>query len=122
MEVEMGKTMTVVEEWESHGRRCRISEAPFSGCFNGYVQAPETLWKVSYDDIPVEVHGGLTYGPDDEGFVGFDTLHAGDFWPDGDPRIMHPERDDPYRRTWTMEALRKEVESLAEQLSRLDGC
>lgn len=32
------------------------------------------------DDI--EIHGGLTYGPDDEGWVGFDTGHAWDDWSD----------------------------------------
>jgi len=36
-----------------------------------------------YDDIPVQVHGGLTYSEDDDDnwIVGFDCAHSGDLTP-----------------------------------------
>lgn len=64
-----------------------------SGWGNGYVSIPhDSKWfGVEYDDIPVEVHGGLTFSdyagelltlPDhiepDTWVIGFDTHHAGD--------------------------------------------
>lgn len=52
---------------------------------NGYVQLPlfhpwRPLDLQVGDGSIVEVHGGITYGPDDEGWIGFDTCHAGDRW------------------------------------------
>lgn len=48
--------------------------------WNGYVRLPDGHpWMgLGEDDIPVDVHGGLTYknGP----WIGFDTVHAGDGW------------------------------------------
>lgn len=32
----------------------------------------------------LQVHGSLTYGPDEQGWVGFDTGHAGDDWSDAE--------------------------------------
>lgn len=54
----------------------------------------------SYGDVPVSVHGGLTYGGN--GTWGFDTAHLNDT----------PER-------WSLEAVKKEVERLSEQLSSI---
>ena len=71
---------------------------------NGYVRIPETSPLrdySSYDDMDVEVHGGITYGPficeeftvgeilfprlektwaETKGWVGFDTSHLSDVW------------------------------------------
>lgn len=72
-----------------------ISIAFDVGWGNGYVVIPKEhpLWGVGYDDIDVDVHGGLTYSemadncmgwkevlPSDKGcwVVGFDTAHLGD--------------------------------------------
>src|SRR5687768_15255790 len=65
--------------------------APIWGGINGYVHIPEGHpWHgVDYFEVPVEVHGGLTFGPrpEDEdrmdtlGWVGFDTNHYCDRWP-----------------------------------------
>lgn len=65
------------------------------GWGNGYVRIPEghPYYEKNYDDIPVSVHGGLTFSnhvfEDGEYFsdgywVGFDTAHYGDTkerWP-----------------------------------------
>jgi len=52
------------------------------GWGNGYVHIPKThpLYGKGYDEIDVDVHGGLTYA-EKEGeswVVGFDTAHYGD--------------------------------------------
>lgn len=44
-----------------------------------------------YDYVEVNVPGGWTYGPDDDGWIGFDTLHAGDVWPEYLRRQLVPE-------------------------------
>lgn len=53
-----------------------------SGWGNGYVMLPKDhpMFGVHYNDIPVGVHGGLTYSEEKDGLwvVGFDTAHAGD--------------------------------------------
>ena len=54
----------------------------------------------SYDDVPVSIHGGLTYG--NNGVWGFDCAHLMDT-----PEI------------WTKEAVKEEVNKLSEQLSRI---
>ena len=65
------------------------------GWGNGYVRIPEghEYYEKTYDDIPVAVHGGLTFGDhifensknfSDGYWVGFDTAHYGDTkqrWP-----------------------------------------
>lgn len=58
------------------------------GVYNGYVSLPiDHPWYVKYyDDLPVDVHGGLTYSRMEDGrwVIGFDTCHFGDTaerWP-----------------------------------------
>lgn len=59
------------------------------GWGNGYVRIPEghPYYEKTYDDIPVSVHGGLTFSDhifednkyfSDGYWVGFDTAHYGD--------------------------------------------
>jgi hypothetical protein len=54
------------------------------GFANGYVilHRGHPYFGVEYDDIPVEVHGGLTFSEPDEVYdtwiVGFDTAHVDD--------------------------------------------
>jgi len=58
------------------------------GWGNGYVDMPRShpMYGKHYDEINVDVHGGLTYAEEVEGMwrVGFDTAHLGDCldnWP-----------------------------------------
>jgi hypothetical protein len=130
-----------IEVWEHAGLRCAIVPHPHLGMFNGYVRLPEGHpgREGTYDDIDVEVHCGLTFGPDDDGWVGFDTGHAGDYWAPDDLIGILDEASlrhfgaggiaghmrtqlrrfgpDPMERQWTIGALRAEVERLAEQLA-----
>ena len=101
------------------------------GCLNGYVRLPEDHPQLSYAMTgelnspvresfrpnaegryerhepgyhfiePVQAPGGWTYGPDEEGWIGFDTAHAGDVW---DPVVAR----DMLRRFSLMEAQRTE--------------
>lgn len=84
---------------------------PTFGIYNGYVKIPEDhpWFEKHYDDIPVQVHGGLTYG-DDGGWIGFDTAHLGDYWPDSEFDTGEP------RNIWTLERLADETKFLAEQV------
>jgi hypothetical protein len=90
------------------------------GWGNGYVIIPEDhpMYGVHYDEIPVDVHGGLTFSesvkdmdienwPQIEGIkggwvVGFDTCHYGDT-----------------ESRWTKERVQKETDRLGKQLEKL---
>ena len=76
------------------------------GWGNGYVDLPKThpMYELNYNDIPVDIHGGLTYSElTNDGFwrVGFDTAHAGD-------TLVN----------WNKLAVYNETKRLAEQLSQ----
>lgn len=105
---------------EGFGHRC------------GYVGLPQghPSYGKRYEDIDVEVHGGLTFsGWDVEGFtadqlwwVGFDCLHAGDA---PDPELA----PDTWRSSlihgahvWTSDEVVQETERLAEQLAEVGQC
>lgn len=89
------------------------------GQYNGYVVIPKghPMNGKDYDDIPVDVHGGLTFAcsadtvhkdfgilPEDKGgwIVGFDTCHYGDT-----------------AEKWTKEKVQAETDRLAEQLKAI---
>lgn len=117
------------EEWEAHGLRCAMRRSPM-GTLNGYARLPldHPCFGKHYDDIDVDVHGGLTYGCDSYGWVGFDTMHFGDVW---DAADVEGERYEAYvnliasapggaGEKWTVEKLKNEVELLAEQLAKME--
>lgn len=98
---------------------------------NGYCQLPQgSPWlQLDFDDIPVDVHGGLTYGPDEKRFIGFDTAHAFDVWSYEALAEAGIEIDITWRERyglppipgggyqWNMDKMRSEVERLAEQIA-----
>lgn len=105
------------ERWESCGFSCLILRNPMKVLL-GYVGLPRghRYFGVSYDDIDVDVHGGLTFsghrdehGGEDIWWLGFDCAHAGDLVPD--MRMSGTYRDIAY--------VRAEVERLAAQLAAL---
>jgi hypothetical protein len=136
--------------WRHAGIECAIAFGWMN--WNGYVRLPKRHpWRTrSYDEIPVAVHGGLTFGPARErrspgepsyrparpasavgGWVGFDTCHAFDYWPDEELPELPPAmaesrrmlneltdgRSAPYRVTWSRRLLVLEVERLAVQVA-----
>lgn len=86
---------------EETGYPCLIVRSPTSGSLCGYVGMSEShpFFGKEYDDIPINVHGGLTFSDacqkssdpahgichiadnDNVWWVGFDTAHAFDFMP-----------------------------------------
>jgi hypothetical protein len=94
----------------------------------GYVRIPPGhAWHdKSYDDIPADVHGGLTFAEreacvheDGVGYwIGFDCAHCGDSsFPLGDPDAarygLSILSDGHY---WLLPEVQKETESLADQV------
>lgn len=75
-----------------------------------------------YDDVPAEVHGGLTFSGrdlheeidtgEDVIWFGFDCAHAGD-------KIRSPTGRELGGREWNLEDVVEETERLAEQLEEL---
>lgn len=130
-------------EWRSRGLACLAVRGPL-GAWCGYVglpeghpwrdkartarlssSRPEVEFQVGYSDIPAEVHGGLTYGPepcsgrichtpapgesDDVRWIGFDCSHA---W-DEVPGLSGCSYGGWYK---DIDYVRAEVERLAEQV------
>ena len=124
------------EEWvhELTGYKCTVWRHPTLGHLNGYVAVPKghRVWGKGYDDVDVDVHGGLTYADEDketgEWVFGFDCSHGGDFSPKILATLMkYTEMDtesidfklrtEKYR---TFEYVKGQVKSLAKQLKLLD--
>lgn len=130
-------------EWTHQGVRCKILKVDM-GHWCGYART--SLSGFTESDLYhagqriIEVHGGMTYGPDDGGWVGFDCHHAGD--------LCLNERDEPWGQTyedlgiaptelkrhgsveacedadrtavWRLADVKDETERLAEQLAALE--
>ncbi|KAA8828143.1 hypothetical protein [Bifidobacterium myosotis] len=69
-----------VREGVMDGVIWRIAAHPRFFAWNGYVNLPEGHpWRRLEDwQIPADVHGGITYGPDPDGWIGFDMMTAHD--------------------------------------------
>ena len=123
------------EEWvhELTGYKCTVWRHPTLGSLNGYVALPKghRVWGYGYDDIDVEVHGGLTYADEDketgEWVFGFDCSHAGDISPKLLATLMKYVDTDAETMDWrmrtevyrTFEWVKKEVVKLAKQLGEM---
>lgn len=92
--------------WKAHGYRCVLYRAPFNGAVNGYVRVPSIRHGIVEQ---VEVHGGITFGPTDAGWIGFDAMHAGDRWPMEEYPLCSSERD----IWWTEDKVAEETERMA---------
>lgn len=128
--------LDALEVWVHQGVRCVI-RAGYC-CLNGYARLPKSMrdWWANEDEAAdvLEAHYSITYGPDEDGFVGFDTAHHGDWWAADDLVGTIPEEGmmlantfakinskGPYSRRWTRERLHEEVELLATQIAALAG-
>lgn len=147
--IEHNERIEVVERWEHEsGRPCVItvmhrmdfraaSEEGVSrlgpGYYCGYVKtslAPAEMDAVHEGAGGVSIHGGVTYGPDADGWVGFDVAHAFDICvdEDGEPlpanlaAWMHETvRDHSITvAEWSPRDVRDEVDRLARQLAALE--
>lgn len=107
------------------------------GVLCGYVGVPEghPAHGKSYDDVDVDVHGGLTYArechgsvchvpepgePDRVWWFGFDCGHAWDLMPCGSsPELLSKGIDIRFGTYRDLAFARAEVERLAEQLAAI---
>lgn len=127
----------LVRTWTHEGIECAMARSPMVGV-NGYVRVPEGV-ELPYDEyrlIDLDVHGGITCGPDLDGWIGFDTGHGFDVWLDPDVPEDHLHQtmreagiDDPstrldlmmdgFTQIWTLEKLEAEVNHLAVQIKAM---
>lgn len=82
-----------------------------AGAWVAYARVPEghKWYGKDYDDVPAEVHGGLTYSetyPDGH-WIGFDFAHIGDYVPGLSGT----------GRKWTQAEVAEEAQSLAQQVA-----
>jgi len=103
-----GNTM---RDWVHAGLRCKALQGPFG--INGYVAVPKSHpnFGDDYDDVDVEVHGGLTFGQQGE--------EDSDMWPDPELYWFGWDTAHGFSGHWDLENVVVENEKLAEQLSRL---
>ena len=84
----VGTVPIMVKEYSLHGRYWQC----------GYAQLPEGHpWRdldLQFEDNHVvDIRGGITYGPTTDGWIGFDTNHPEDHWPESDRETPLPYTD-----------------------------
>lgn len=101
-------------------RRAIILDGPASIC--GYVGVPmgHPLAGKNYDDMPLDVHGGLTFAseggrhwPEGWYWYGWDYAHLGDITTYDLKYRKNPERD---AHLWTVEEVEAETRGVMDQL------
>ncbi|MBW4032999.1 MAG: hypothetical protein HIU88_10085 [Acidobacteria bacterium] len=135
-------TAEALEAGTEAGVEWKVLLSPLGNCINGYARIPAGHpWAGirDYDDIPVAVPGGLTFGPepernlfgrvyparDSEGWIGFDTAHAFDWWSPleltsvgGAPLPLSTlNSPEPYSVVWTREDVVDAARGLARQIA-----
>lgn len=118
-------------EFEYKGYKCWITRnMDVGGHLLGYVLLPteHKYHGVGYDDIPLDVHGGLTYSDSaQDGLwqIGFDCAHYNDFMPligvidkmvFGEHSKLKIRQGEAYR---DIEFVKKEVINMVDQLEEL---
>lgn len=114
---------SIIKEWKAYGMKCAVVRGPGALC--GYVHVPADHLDANhfYDDVDVEVHGGLTFrckAEDGGAWFGFDCSHAFDWIGFGDLTTVDKDGVDALiseqpGRIWTVEEVEKETKRLAEQ-------
>jgi len=109
------KQGTIYEDWFDEGVRCLIMRGLASLCAYLGVPIDHPLAGHNYGEIPLSVHGGLTYGnigdgalrPKDFYWYGWDYGHCDDksfyYLKDGFSSCIHS-------KGWTVEEVKSEVE------------
>jgi hypothetical protein len=134
------KPYKVEREWKHLGLSCAVVQNRQAQTRCGYVRVPpgHPAYGKDYNDLDVDVHGGLTFAAlepcteheDGQGYwLGFDCAHSGDDMcdPDADmeslpndvKRLIEIHRSFRLREVehyWTEPEVASECERLAEQL------
>jgi len=136
------KPYKVEREWKSHGLSCAVVMNREAGNRCGYVRVPpgHPAFGKNYDDVDVNVHGGLTFAQlepcdeheDGQGYwLGFDCAHFMDAAHDMSipESELSPEAkrwremtkilSEDNRHYWTQPEVEAECEQLAEQLAAM---
>jgi len=104
---------TIYKDWYEKGVRCIIMRGPCSLCAYLGILETHPLANRNYDDIPLEVHGGLTfsdrgdsYRPKGFYWYGWDYAHSGDY-----PfyNLKYPIYESGSGKKWTVEEVEAEV-------------
>lgn len=109
--------MTNIERFTHEGLQCKLLKHDI-GHWCGYVKVPESVenvrWTSDYDlkhdevlAPDVDVWGGITYGPDEDSWVGFDDARAMSV-------VDHHDAADTPK-----EAVKLETKHLAGQIAKL---
>lgn len=102
-----------LERGTENGVEWATLNAPLWGAVNGYVKLPDGHPWRDIEDIQfssdINVHGGVTYGMDANGWIGFDTLHSGDSWPENPYNFAVPGHE----IHWTPEMVAAEARRFA---------
>jgi len=112
------KSSSEVERWTHAELDCKIVKQDM-GHWCGYVRRPDDVepvrWQSDYDskhgeilEAEVDVWGGITFGPDEDGWIGFDDAHARSL-------VDHREWDT------AKDAVKNETEHLADQIRSLNS-
>lgn len=122
-----------LKEFKYKGYQCCIVRGPL-GALNGYValEKDDSLYGVKYDDIEVDVHGGLSLSEyfsnekniylklpkccEDKWILGFDTAHANDLAP-VHKQLGFATTNGIYR---TMDYVEAELKKLVEQITKIN--
>lgn len=118
--------------WKHAGLDCMLVRNFRMGNWCGYVGVPPTnpAYGKKYNDVEVEVHGGLTYArycedvichvtdeaEDKTYWLGFDCAHYGDLVPHMAIFVPESSRFEQYK---DIDYVKHETEQLAKQLSEL---
>lgn len=112
----------VIQTGVVDGHRYKVVQNPNLGHFCGYVETTfSDEW--SYTELNpgfklIDCHGGLTYGVDSRGYIGFDCAHAGDVCIlDGETVTDHAMST---TKEWTPDDVAEECERLARQIRAIE--
>lgn len=123
---------TETKHWVYDGRECKVVRIP-AGHYCGYAKtplrfAPNDTGEVTGNGIfhLIEIHGGISYGVDEDGWLGFHTAHSHDYNVDEDGDELREDMsvydlDDEDVNVWDKEAVREEVRRLADQLTLIES-
>ena len=89
-----------------------------------YVRIPKEhkYYKQEYDDIPIEVHGGLTYSGtrwNDAYWIGWDYAHYQDYTPALYEALKNTKQAKQLKK-WTTEEIFEDVKSVINQLIKVE--
>ena len=105
----------IISVFNYGGYQCLIKQMPM-GQYCGYVDLPKSsrFYGEDYDDIPIEVHGGITFGAAIGGYyrIGFDCAHAEDYIP-GMADLSGLTAEGHH---WTPAEVKDEIKAMVDQL------